>query len=417
MGRGPGGGSRLRVMMMLVVVVLLRQLLPAAAPTCSSRASSLPHTSLKNCSSVMAQHGAHTASSPAECCRRCASLGGCVAWTCTISLLYNASGLPTADGTCTLLSGTGGCARLFDPSAASGVIGGDAPWPPAQPPPRPPRWARPLIHNAPACLSQPGWHDIAGALTHQGVHHVFQGCPHFPGGSLADLSGGWHHASSPDLVHWQDRGMGPTTRTEQYEGMHSHNYPCSGFVTVDGADVPCAGFRQCHSLAGTTELNPAAHKWDVPLELRCATDANLTAWGPSEYLYPVCEWKRPSRRSPIHSFLLLAEPPRYRSWQTFIARYLTTRSARGETWTANGTAPSRRTRATGQPSRCRAPPEGSSICGPRTRFTALTPIGGTLALCSRRRWTCCPARICAKSLPQATSSAASPATRSMGALA
>ena len=81
--------------------------------------------------------------------------------------------------------------------------------------------------------------------------------------------------------------MGPTTRTEQYEGMRSHNYPCSGFVTVDDAGVPCAGFRQCHSLAGTTELNPAAHKWDVPLELRCATDANLTAWGPSEYLYPV----------------------------------------------------------------------------------------------------------------------------------
>ena len=34
--------------------------------------------------------------------------------------------------------------------------------------------SRPKIHNAPACLNKGGWHDIAGALTYKGTHHVFQ---------------------------------------------------------------------------------------------------------------------------------------------------------------------------------------------------------------------------------------------------
>ena len=39
---------------------------------------------------------------------------------------------------------------------------------------------------------------MAGALTHKGVHHTFQGCP---------ASGGWSHSSSTDLVHWTDHGI------------------------------------------------------------------------------------------------------------------------------------------------------------------------------------------------------------------
>ena len=35
-----------------------------------------------------------------------------------------------------------------------------------------------------------------GALTYQNTHHVFQGCPG---------DGGWHHAASHDLVHWEVR--------------------------------------------------------------------------------------------------------------------------------------------------------------------------------------------------------------------
>ena len=56
----------------------------------------------------------------------------------------------------------------------------------------------PLIHHSPACLHENGWHDVAGAITVKGGHHVFQGCPH---------RGGWSHAYSEDLVHWEDRGI------------------------------------------------------------------------------------------------------------------------------------------------------------------------------------------------------------------
>jgi len=140
-----------------------------------------------------------------------------------------------------------------------------------------PAWVHPKIHHSPLCLHFPGWHDMAGALTFKGVHHAFQGCPR---------SGGWSHSRSSDLVHWEDLGRGIHTRNETYEGMESDITPCSGFVTVDDKGVPCAGFRQCGSTKGTTGLNPAAHTWDVPMEIRCATNENLTMWGEPEYIYP-----------------------------------------------------------------------------------------------------------------------------------
>ena len=64
--------------------------------------------------------------------------------------------------------------------------------------------------------------------------------------------------------------------------MDSMSEPCSGFVTVDEKGTPCAGFRECGSHNGTTKLNPAAHTWDVPLEIRCATNADLTTWAAPE---------------------------------------------------------------------------------------------------------------------------------------
>ena len=61
------------------------------------------------------------------------------------------------------------------------------------------------LHHSPECLKLGGWHDIAGALTHKGVHHVWQGCP---------AKGAWSHAASTDLVHWEDRGLGPSAIQE-----------------------------------------------------------------------------------------------------------------------------------------------------------------------------------------------------------
>ena len=143
----------------------------------------------------------------------------------------------------------------------------------------PPAWQLPQLHYRPACLNGSGWHDIAGALTFDEKHHVFQGCPN---------GGGWSHATSRDLVHWEDLGIsGPRTINETFAGMQSNVSPCSGFVSTDGTDVVCAGFRQCSSRHGVTGLNPEAQKWDVPLELRCAKHANLTEWGDPEYVLPV----------------------------------------------------------------------------------------------------------------------------------
>ena len=145
------------------------------------------------------------------------------------------------------------------------------------PPPPIPAWQLPRFHFSPACLNNSGWHDIAGAITFGDAHHVFQGCP---------KSGGWNHATSTDLVHWNDLGITMRAMQETYQNMSSDTSPCSGFVSADG-DVVCAGFRQCTSSAGVTGLNPKANKWDVPLEVRCAKHANLTEWGDPEYFFPV----------------------------------------------------------------------------------------------------------------------------------
>ena len=60
-------------------------------------------------------------------------------------------------------------------------------------------------------------------------------------------------------------------------------------VVVQDEGTPCAGFRQCGSNKGTTGLNPKAQKWDVPMEIRCAKNANLTEWGPPDFIYDACE--------------------------------------------------------------------------------------------------------------------------------
>jgi hypothetical protein len=104
-----------------------------------------------------------------------------------------------------------------------------------------------------------------------------QGCP--GGGQPGSSAHGWHHAASEDLVHWEDRGIHVEAINESYKGFSSDTSPCSGFVTVDDEGVPCAGFRQCGSITGLTGLNPKANKWDAPLEIRCAKNANLTDWG------------------------------------------------------------------------------------------------------------------------------------------
>ena len=102
---------------------------------------------------------------------------------------------------------------------------------------------------------------------------------------------GWNHAYSDDLVNWSTGPHGPAAVHETYAGMDSKSDPCSGFITKDPNDDGrvCAGFRQCGSNKGVEGGKP----WDVPLELRCATDKNLTAWDDAhpEYLFNVSFWR------------------------------------------------------------------------------------------------------------------------------
>lgn len=135
----------------------------------------------------------------------------------------------------------------------------------------------PKIHFTPPYVSMNGgWHDIAGAITHNGVHHIYQGT-------------GWNHANSTDLVHWQTGPHGPGTIHETYAGMDSTSTPCSGYITKDDDGIVCAGFRQCGSSKGVDGGAP----WDVPLELRCATDnVNLSSWTENpDYMFNV-SWYR-----------------------------------------------------------------------------------------------------------------------------
>lgn len=143
-----------------------------------------------------------------------------------------------------------------------------------------PQHAIPTIHFIPTYVSdRGGWHDVAGAFTHKGVHHIWQGT-------------GWNHAVSHDLVKWSTAPHGPKAVHETYKGMDSETDPCSGFVTLDkdGDGSVCAGFRQCGSKKG---VDGFPHPWDVPLELRCALDDNLTTWNDAapEYLFNVSFWR------------------------------------------------------------------------------------------------------------------------------
>ena len=143
----------------------------------------------------------------------------------------------------------------------------------AAPPPPPfpgPAYVVPTVHNSPDCTHLPNWHDVAGALFHRGLWHVFQGSAACNG-----VAAGWHHAVSSNLVDWTNLGIEPGLSAIQEP--YGRSSPCSGFVTLDDDGVPCAGFREC---AGAVPGSDA-----VPLEVRCALNDNLTAWGPPEYLF------------------------------------------------------------------------------------------------------------------------------------
>jgi hypothetical protein len=131
------------------------------------------------------------------------------------------------------------------------------------PPPYPgPQHLIPKVTNHAPCVQTPNWHDVAGALvTSDNLFHVFQGSNDCYG-----IQAGWNHQVSSNLVDWTNLGIEPTLSAllEPY-GKSS---PCSGFIVRDDDGIPCAGFREC---GGEW---PGRSNIQVPLEVRCAIDAN-----------------------------------------------------------------------------------------------------------------------------------------------
>jgi hypothetical protein len=143
-------------------------------------------------------------------------------------------------------------------------------------------------------VQTPNWHDVAGALvSSDGSYHVFQGSNECSG-----VAPGWSHQVSTNLVDWINLGIEPTLSA--IEEPYGTSSPCSGFMVRDDDGVPCAGFRECGGQL------PNRSNTQVPLELRCATDANaavaLNNFSGPEYLFwftfnrnlpydPVRPWK------------------------------------------------------------------------------------------------------------------------------
>jgi hypothetical protein len=205
---------------------------------------------------------AHWAAAAAQCEALCASDAACCAWT------YVTPEGGAADPERCCLKGSVPPLRnasthwTGSPRAAC-----------AQPPPPPfpgPAWVAPTVHNSPACTHLPNWHDIAGALHYEGAWHVFQGSA-----GCAGVPPGWHHAVSTNLVDWTNLGIERGLSAVPEPAGYGTSSPCSGFMVLDDDGVPCAGFRQCSG--------KVPGSLGVPLELRCALNANLTAWGPPEY--------------------------------------------------------------------------------------------------------------------------------------
>ena len=134
------------------------------------------------------------------------------------------------------------------------------------PPPYPgPTWAHPMVTNRAPCVQTPNWHDVAGALVaDDGSWHVFQGSNECLG-----VAPGWSHAVSANGVDWTNLGIEPTLSA--IAESYGSSSPCSGFMVRDDDGVPCAGFREC----GGQE--PGRNNTLVPLELRCAVDADGAA--------------------------------------------------------------------------------------------------------------------------------------------
>ena len=132
------------------------------------------------------------------------------------------------------------------------------------------------LHNTPTCLNAAGGatsRDIAAAITHHGVHHVWQLC-----------GTGWHHSSSSDLVNWFHRGI------------DLKEWP-SGFVVIDPVtDELCAGFRSTTSNTANNNSSSSSKMLSTPLVLRCAKDnprdlISPFSWSPPEIMLNVSFWR------------------------------------------------------------------------------------------------------------------------------
>ena len=147
-----------------------------------------------------------------------------------------------------------------------------------------PAWMRPRVHYAPLNKSAG---DIAAALSHNGLHHVWQ----LTQEDLGD-GAGWHHRVSRDLVRWR--------AASHTDPVGPNDWP-SGFAVADDEQTAgriCAGMRcdRCKPddpakpLCELGKDNTSACQ-QPPLALRCATNDAATVWGSYEPMFPVTYYR------------------------------------------------------------------------------------------------------------------------------
>ena len=147
-----------------------------------------------------------------------------------------------------------------------------------------PVWMRPRLHYAPLNKSAG---DIAGALSHNGLHHVWQLT-----GERLGAGAGWHHRVSADLVHWRTASDGQPVGPDDWP---------SGFAIADSEQTGgriCAGMRcdRCQPKDPSRPLCPLGKDntsacQQPPLALRCATNSEATEWGAYEPLIPIVYYR------------------------------------------------------------------------------------------------------------------------------
>ena len=148
------------------------------------------------------------------------------------------------------------------------------------------------------------------------IHHVFQFCipctrtspesscwfgklnPNSPNGSWSvnNVGSAWQHATSRDMVHWQNHG----NQMGVYSGFLLRNDDGSVCAGQGCGNVWCPGHPSCGDprqtgcpgliINGTGSMNGTSPEM-VPIFITCATNSSLSKWAGHHYPFNPREYR------------------------------------------------------------------------------------------------------------------------------